>query len=204
MPESDDFFDDLENEAKDAPKPTASLDAVNALGQEAVKLQIEIERVERNLSELKSRRYSLLSEQMPSMMDEMKVPFIGIGDYRLDCVTHYKANIAADDPEEKREAAFKWVEDAGGGDVINNVVTVAFPKELASEAAELAKDLTRRFDNRRGEVQISVEKKVPWNRLTKWLREFVEAPPKRGEKKLAVPLELLNASVGRVVKIKEV
>lgn len=204
MPENDDFFNDLESEAKDAPKPKASLDAVHAMGKAAVELQRRIEAGEALLKTLKTERYKLLNEQMPSMMDDMKVPSIVISDYKLDCTTYYKANIAADDPEEKRSAAFAWVEAAGGGDIINNVVTVAFPKEMADEAILFSEEIKKRFDNRKDEIKIQLDKKVPWNRLTSWLKDFVETPPKRGETKLPVPLELLNATIGRLVKIKEV
>lgn len=201
---SDDFFDDLESEAESAPKPAgASLDAVRAMGEEAADLQSRIERGEALLKELKTKRYKLLNEQMPATMDELQVPYVAIGDYEMRVQSYYKANIAADDPPEKRDAAFQWVEEAGGGDIIANTVTVAFPREDAEAAAEFAEEVSRRFHNHPG-IQVKRERSVPWNRLTSWLKEYVEWSPPRGVQKLPVPLDLLNATIGRVVKIKGV
>ena len=193
----------METEAESAPKPTASLESVREMGQTAAKLEAQITAHERELKEMKTKRYALLNKDMPSVMDEMQVPRITISGYELSCINYYKANIASEDPPEKREQAFDWVEAAGGGDIISNVVTVAFPKEEAEEAVLFAQEIQQRFHNKQG-IQIKRERAVPWNRLTSWLKEYVETPPKKDEKKLPVPLDLLNATIGRIVKIKEV
>lgn len=181
----------------------ASADAVRALGQKAATLQSRIEKGEKLLKDLKSQRYAILNEQMPSMMDEVKMPYIGVDGYHMEVVSYYKAKIAADDPEEKREAAFSWVEEAGGGDIINNVVTVAFPKEDAAEAEEFEEFVRKKFHNHPS-IAVKREKSVPWNRLTSWLKDYVTTPPRRDEKKLPVPLDLLNATLGRIVQIKPI
>lgn len=200
---SDNLFDDLQSEAESAPKPTGGLEAIRAMGAEVAALTRDIEELEAQLKEKKVRRYKLTAEQMPAVMDDAKVPEIVVDGVKLKAETKYKANIAADDPPEKREAAFEWVTEAGGGDIINNTVTVAFPKELNDEAAELFEELKRRFDNQPA-IEVVRERKVPWNRLTSWLKEYVETPPRPGHPKLAIPLELLNATIGRIVTIKPV
>lgn len=200
----EDFFDDLEKEAETAPKAAAAtLDAVRAMGVEAARLERDITQHETALKKLKTRRYDLLNKEMPSTMDDLKVPSLTVEGYKMDCGSYYKANIAADDPPEKREAAFEWVDEAGGGDIISNTVTVAFPREMSEEAKEFAEEIANRFHNHPS-IEVVRERKVPWNRLTSWLRDYVETPPVRGKSKLSVPLDLLNATIGRVVKIKEV
>lgn len=201
----DELFDELEAEAEATPEtPTEkSLETVRAMGVEAAEIESRIRRGEELLSKLKSRRWELLNKEMPAMMDDLRVPYVAVDSFHLEVVDYYKASIAADDPEEKRDAAFAWLEQAGGGDIVNNVVSVYFPREDADMARELQEELSSRFHNHQG-IQISRERKVPWNRLTSWLKDYVRTPPKRGETKLAVPLELLNATLGRIVKIKDV
>jgi hypothetical protein len=196
-------FDELQAEAEAEPKPKPTLDAIRAMAQRGAKIESEIASIESRLSVLKTERYNLLNKELPAVMDDARVSNITVDGYKFECDSYYKANIAADDPEAKREAAFAWVEEAGGGDIIANTVTVAFPKELAKDAAEFARETRARFDNRR-EVEVRQEKKVPWNRLTSWLREYVESPPKPDKPKLPIPLDNLNATIGRVVKIKPV
>lgn len=202
--QDDDFFNDLESEAEDAPLPSEkSLDSVRLMAKAAAELQSRIERGEQLLSELKKQRYEILERQMPSLMDDLHVPYTAVDGYHMEVVDYYKASIAADDPEDKRESAFKWLESAGGGDIVNNVVTVAFPKEDAEDAAEFEEFVRKKYHNHPS-IQVKREKKVPWNRLTSWLKDYVRTPPKRGESKLPVPLDLLNATLGRIVKIKPV
>lgn len=198
-----DFFDELSAEAEEAPKPKPTLDSIRAMAEAAAKLQSQIESYESKLSELKTKRYKLLNAELPAVMDEARVPSITVDGYEFECKSYYKANIAADDPDEKRQRALTWIEDAGGGDIIANTVTIAFPKELSKDAREFAVEVRRRFDNRK-EIEVREEKKVPWQRLTSWLRAYVEEPPSREKPKLPVPLEDLNATIGRVVKIKGV
>lgn len=201
---SDDFFDEMQSEAEVAPKPgEASLDLVRKMGAKAAELEARINKGQALLSELKTERYKILNEQMPAMMDELQVGKIEVGGYELKATSYYKANIATDDPPEQREKAFGWVEEAGGGDIIANTVTVAFPKEEAEMAAEFVEEVAKKFHNHPS-IEVKRERSVPWNRLTSWLKSYVETPPVKGQKKLPIPLEILNATVGRVVKIKEV
>lgn len=199
------MFDELEAEAEATPEvpSEASAEAVRVLAQKAATLEARIERGEKLLKELKSERYQILNEQMPTMMDEVKMPYIGVDGYHMEVISYYKANIAADDPPEQRDRAFTWVELAGGGDIINNTVTVAFPKEMSDEAREFFEATVKKFHNH-PEIQVVREKKVPWNRLTSWLKDYVTTPPVPGKTKLAIPLEDLNATLGRIVKIKPI
>ena len=113
-----------------------------------------------------------------------------------------KANIAADDPEEQRDQAFKWVEENGGAEIIKNVVSVAFPKDNAEDARLFFEETQKRFDNQRS-ILVKNEKSTPWGTLTKWLKEYIQTPPKAGEIKSPVPVEILNATIGMIVRIKK-
>jgi hypothetical protein len=181
--------------------PKASLEAVRAMGVQAAELQRRIVKGEELLAKLKTERYTLLNEQMPSMMDDLKVKQIEVDDFLMKVEPYYKAAIKKDDPPEQREAAFKWLEKNEGGDIIKYAVEIEFPTESQDQALELFNDLKRRFGNRK-DVNVTMQKDVPWSRLTSWLRHLVESPTDKKRKRPAIPLDLLNATLGRIVKIK--
>jgi hypothetical protein len=103
---------------------------------------------------------------------------------------YYRANIAADWPEEQRALAFKWLDDNGHGDLIKTDLTISFPREQRSKAIELQKFLTSKG------FTVSVGQVVHWATLTSWLKEMIE------KHKIIPPLETLGATVGQVVKLK--
>lgn len=200
-----DFLSEMEAEAASLPvaeKPEASLHVVQNMAQKAVKLQREIDEYEEKTKKLKTELYELRTKSLPTDMLELKLPLLEIDGYKVECKPYYKANIAAEDPEEKRARAFAFVEENDGGGIINNTVTVAFPKENYDEAQKFFTEVRTRFDNQR-EIEVVLEKKVPWNRLTKWLKEFVERKPLPGETKPPIPLDDLNATVGHIVEVKK-
>jgi hypothetical protein len=205
LADKDDFFSELEAEASKASElpatTTVTLDQVHSMGREAANLQRRIETGEKLISQLKQDRYKLLNETMPQAMDELKVKKIDVDGYVLSVGPYFKAAIKVDDPEEQRERAFQWVEKEGGGDIIKSQVVVDFPKEMLDRAEELALELTKRYHNYES-ISVTVARSVPWATLTSWLKGWWESPPKKGKKKSPIPLEDLNATVGRVVAIK--
>jgi hypothetical protein len=190
-----DFLSELEAEAEAASKlpvsgTTRTLDDVHKMGASATSLQKRIE-----------ERYKLLNEDMPAAMDELKVKNIDVDGYVLSCGPYFKAAIKVDDPPEQQDRAFAWVEKEGGGDIIKSQVIVDFPKEMLETAQELAKELSERYHNQEG-IGVIVKRAVPWATLTSWLKEWWLSVPPKGKKKSPIPLEDLNATVGRIVTIK--
>lgn len=112
--------------------------------------------------------------------------------YTAELKPYYKANIAADWDDERRQRAFDWLEHNGDGDIIKRVITIELGRGSEKKAAAVRKALTKlKVD------EFTTEKMdVPWTTLTAWLREQIE---KRGR---VVPLDTLGASVGQVVKVE--
>lgn len=108
---------------------------------------------------------------------------------------YYKANISAEWPQERQNAAFDWLEENGHGDLIKTVVII----ELGRGEIKLLKALSKALLKIKGITpdQVMVRKAVPWNSLTGWLKEQIEKYKRRP------PLDVLGATVGQVVDVKQ-
>ena len=93
-------------------------------------------------------------------------------------------------PEESGPG-FTWLEDNGHGDIIKRVFTIKLPMDREDMADKLKKFLEKHV------YVWEVKETVPWSTLTAFVKEQVE----KGE---SVPLDILGAFVGEIVKIKPV
>lgn len=113
--------------------------------------------------------------------------------FTAERAAYYRANIAASWPEEKREAAFKWLESNGGGDLIKCEISVFIPnkqkktKQMRNAVLAVVKKL---------KLEHSISLAVHASTLTAFVRESVE------KRKKVPPLELLGADVGDIVRLK--
>lgn len=112
--------------------------------------------------------------------------------YEAEIKPYYRANIAADWPDEKRRAAFYLLDSRGAGDLVRAVVSVTFGKRELERARSLETEL--RVMGLEPEVKMT----VPWATLTAWLREEVEV------RKSVPPLDVIGGTVGRRVTLKAV
>lgn len=108
-------------------------------------------------------------------------------------VPYYSANIAAGWELERKKAAFKWLTDNKFGDLIKTEISLTFNREDHDKAQivfnELTSDKTLNAD-----MKESVNSKT----LTAWLKEQIE------KYNNVPPLDIIGASVGNIVKLKEV
>jgi hypothetical protein len=180
---------------EDADRPLAEdkLERLRAYGGILVQQKLRIAELEEQLKEQKQKFNKLVHEEVPSLFMEVGVDRVGIPELGYDVVMkdYYHANIAADWPDDRREAAFTWLEREGHGDIIRLIVSVQFGREEYNKAM-LCYDLLKKSG-----LQPTLQKSVPWNTLTAWLREQVERYAR------LPPLELLGATVGKIVKLVE-
>ena len=158
---------------------------------EATKADLEQRRKDANIALQK-----LYFKELPDMFDELGIPEIALapeGNHpgvKAKAKPYYRANIAADWPDEKRKAAFEWLVGNGDGDLIKTEVVTAFPRgayELAVSYAEQA---------RANGLTVAVKESIPHATLTSWLKESIE---KHG---VMPPLDTIGGTVGRVVEVK--
>lgn len=173
--------------------------------QRAQQLVAELRDIDQQLADLADRKRALdersLAIRTKNLVDLLsqigvkKLTVEAAGNappYTAELKPYYKANIAADWDDERRQRAFDWLEQNGDGDIIKRVITVELGRGSEKKAAAVRKALTKL----KVDEFVSEKMDVPWGTLTAWLKEQIE---KRGR---VVPLETLGASVGQVVKVE--
>lgn len=197
-----------------------SLERVRVILRTARDKDREVNDLETRLKEVKAQVLELKQKTLPDLYDEVGIDNLGLpaeGNlpaYDCKLENFYHANISADWEEEKRQAAFSYLDDltvaevipgkknkdgspatrqvsANAGDLIKTTYTVLLPRGNRKKALDVEKALQKLG------VDIVSKLEVPWNTLTAWVKEQVE-------KHNTTPnLEVLGATVGRVVKLKE-
>lgn len=210
----------------DSPDPTPPSDKlreIQAMGRELHTLQSEIEAIETDLKSKKSQATVIVHKKLPDLLGELHLDRLGLTDVEADIVAenYYKANISAEWDEDRRERAFKWLEDNGFGSLVKHEVTYSFRKGEENKAhwlTSLIEQATLKRADRLAQVAKDegrdlgpedtwdipapvVRKNVPHSTLTSLVRSQTELPADNPSKKI-LPLEILGAVVGRIVKIK--
>lgn len=157
----------------------------------------EILDTEARLKTLKEEQVTRLQKDLPDLFDEANIDKLGLPaegnlpayDCKLD--PYYHASISADWPEEKRTLAFDYLAGAGAEDLVKSLIIIALPRGERKTAKKVEAGLEK------AGVPYVTKLDVPWNTLTAWVKEQVE------KNKTLPKLDLIGATVGRVVKLKE-
>lgn len=182
--------------------PAELLQKGRAYAMEFATIDHEIETLEARVEELKVKRRNLAEVVLPNFfegilqMDSIGLPEVGDNGVDVRIESFYHANIAKDWPEEQRERAFKYLEELDCEDVISVDVKFSFVRGEYEKAREL-QDFVRRNWPGANEYPPTLEKSVPWNTLTKVVRELMEDTSRK------IDLSILGARAGRVAKIKK-
>lgn len=170
------------------------LDALRAKGVEYAALDAEINKLEETVKEKKRKLLNISMKEMPDLFDEAGADSIGLPDMGLDLKLkpYYHASIKEEDPN--RQAAYDWLIANGHGELIKTVVSVQFSKDELEQAYWFL-EVVNFFLKLQGLERVgSIKMGVLWQTLTAFVKEQVEA-------QVPLPLELLGATIGRVVKI---
>lgn len=201
----------------DAPSEGESRD-LTTMGRELFMVDSNISALESQLEAAKVRRKELTEKELPDYMMKVGQDLIGLPEFGVDLELdyYYHANIAADWEPEKRQTAFDYLASLGEEDMIKAEFTILFPKYMLPVARWLAEQVKKLKPKMEISEEVGSGKKrtvrkvmrtvdipeavvglsVPWNTLTAWLKRRLQA----GEE---VDLDVLGATVGRIVKIKE-
>ena len=159
--------------------------------------KLEIQNIEERLAQAKERYRTLERQELPDLMAEAGMPKMTIAAegnlpaFEIKVKPFARANIAANWPEEKRQAAFDWLESNGHGDLIKTCITIDIPKEQHADAVDLLQKLQTMG------YRPNAEETVHFMTLSKWLKECIG-------KGLIVPLDIVGGEVGMECSIKEV
>lgn len=171
------------------PAPGGHLtDRVRVLAEDLATTEDLIAKTEERLRDLNDRRNTLAHRELPDAMDEAGIDHVGLSDMGVDLVLRpfYKANI----PRARQAEAFAWLEENGHGDLIKVTVSVDYERGELEDARLLVEELSHKG------ISAFLTQGVHWQTLTAFVREQVEA----GE---PLPLDLLGAMVGRVVRVQQ-
>lgn len=190
---SADILEEAEADAS-APPPQDKLDKITELMGELRDIEVALTDIEERRSKLSERKRQILEKDLVDAMDGAKVKNMtldatgNLPSLKVECGAYYHANIAADWPEEKRKKSFAWIDRYHPG-MLRSTITVSCGKGTRAQQKKIMA-LAAKL-----KMPASCEFGVPWNTLTAFVREQIE------EEKRTPPLDLLGATVGRVVKI---
>jgi hypothetical protein len=192
----DDFLDELASEAAQVTRaPTAEeSQKLTELGREVAEVDRRIERGEQLLSELKERRHTILHREMVDLMTQFGQDKIGLSEDNVDLVLEpfYHASLPKDDPQ----PGLDWLIENNHGDLIKATLVVTMDRRDFEHMAPMGEAI-QAFAKEAGiEVKTERSLSVHWATLKSFVREQVE-------KGVALPLDILGATVGQVVKIKK-
>lgn len=195
MPDAD-LMNDLAAEAEAAAaseaNPPDALEYVQKLGSEVNSIDARLAKWEIVADELKKRKNEILSRVLPDFMDEKRIEDFSVDGKKFEVKPYFKASIPSDDPD----PGHNWLEEHGYGDIIKNTIVITLPKDSEDMAKEIEDTIRQRYQ------QAVVERKraVPWASLTSWLKELWTS---EDPEKVLPPLDIMGATVGRVVKVSE-
>lgn len=169
------------------------LGRIRALAAQVLDLDVEIADLEHTLKERKAARHEIVGRRLVDLMDDPESPVeeLTVRGTAFKADDYFHASIK----EDNRDAAHDWLEANDYGALIKYAVVVTFPKDSQEQAAALARYARERYQ----EAEVEITRGVPWKRLTSWLKEHYEGRGEEGWQ--APPLDLLGATVGRVVKL---
>jgi hypothetical protein len=174
----------------DQQTPADILAKIEQLGTELYDLQSEIEQLEERIAEKKKLFTRISQNDLVALFVEARVDTIGLPDRNTDIVLAPWVN--AKIPEDKKDEAFNWLTENGHGGIIKTEVSISLGKDSVETAKEIADYLRMRYQ----EYETTLEQKVHAATLT----SFIKGQLQEG---IVVPLELLGASAGSVVKFKK-
>jgi hypothetical protein len=160
-------------------------------------LQLEISDAENALKEKRASLNDLERKVLPDLFSVAGITSLtleangNMPAYEAERSPYYRANIAANWPDEKRQEAFDWLEKNGGGDLIKAEIIITLPRK----SEKLRKSVLAALKKLKL-PDVEVDLAVPWSSLTSFVRECYE------KRKIKPPLDKLGADVGEIVRLK--
>lgn len=173
------------------PEQNDALVEVRNMARAMRDLALEIKSLEELMASKQKLLTQLSTKDLPDLFDQHHIRSIGLDAegnepaYDVVAQPYYKAVL----PKEE-DAGLRWLEEEGHGDMIRRSYTVNLNKDSQKEAAALRKFLEKH------DMAFDEKETVPWTTLTAFVKEQIEKRHK------TPPLEILGATVGRVVKLK--
>lgn len=176
--------------------PKDKLDHIRALAKGLRGLIQQIADTQATLKAYNTRKYDLEMKELPDLFGECNITTISIGAdgnapaVDLTASPYYKAVLPKDAEDNVLPAGLEWLEKNKHGDLIKQVYTIPFAMDNVKQTKLLKAFL------KKNKIGYEVKKTVPWTTLTAFVKEMIEKRHK------ALPLEILGATVGKIVRMK--
>ena len=196
MDDQTDLMSDLAAETADAAaseeSPPDALEFVQKLGAEVNQIDERLTKWGLIAAELTKRKNDILGRLLPDFMDEKKIEDFSVDGKKFEVKPYFKASIPSDNPDPGHD----WLEAHDAGDLIKNTIVITLPKDSEQMAKEIEDTIRQRYQ----EAIVERKRAVPWATLTSWLKELWL---KEDPEKVLPPLDIMGATVGRIVKVSE-
>lgn len=179
-----DYFEDMpQPEETDA----ATLERLSTLAQNARTLESEIHAAEVALEEQKGKLNKILTERIPSVMDSL-----GMESFKLQdgAEISVKDDVKCQLSEERKPAAFAWLEERNYDGIIKTIVAVSFGKGEMEKAKQALKLLSE------GGFFAELDRSIHASTLKAFVKERLEAAEPD------FPLNTFGVFEYRIAKIK--
>jgi chemotaxis protein histidine kinase CheA len=176
--------------------PEDRLEAVRAAVNEVIFAKSRQQELEERLSEVKQNIQDLTKLRLPELMDLAGTPKTTLAAkgnlpaMTVEVKPGFSANIAAAWEDDRKEAAYNWLEKSGNGTIIKTEIVVVFDKTDHKKALTLVRELRKR------KMPVVIRNSVHAQTLTAWLKDQVTRVKKMP------PLEVIGGHVYREAKIK--
>mgnify|MGYP003629918262 CR=1 FL=1 len=164
---------------------TDSTKALSNLVRQLEGVVSDIDEVEEHLKRLKQEQRRLSMEAIPSLMDEMDVSRLDVGEVTISLKPFVSASI----PKDRKREAFEWLRDHGLDDIIKNDVILSFGRGEDDTASTVMLDLENKG--------FHPESKTHIHAMT--LKAFVKERVENGK---PIDLDLFGAFVAKTADIK--
>jgi hypothetical protein len=172
------------------------LETIKRLATAARVTEAKLREARQVVKDLEKKLDKILSRDLPEIMDQAGVPVLTVAamgnmsGYTVQVKTMYSANIAAGWDQERRRAAFDWLETHGHGSLIKTDVITTFSREDREQVSGFVKVLDQEG------LTFNVKETVPFQTLTAWLKEMVQSGN-------TPPLDTIGGYIERQAVIKD-
>ena len=164
---------------------TDSTKALSNLVRQLETVDTDIEKMEEHLKTLKQERKRLAMDAIPTLMEEMNVNRIDVGDVTVSVKPFVSASI----PPDRKQEAYDWLRDNGLDDIIKNDVVLSFGRGEDESANKVMLDLENKG--------FHPESKTHIHAMT--LKAFVKERVESGK---PIDLDMFGAFVAQTASIK--
>ncbi len=174
------------------------LGLVVALAEEQVRLQQAADVLEEKLKKVYERSKTIAHKELPDAMDAAGTDHIGLPDMGFDVKLKpwYDGVLPKKDEPAQRQAALDWLVSNDHGDLIKTNINILFGRHENNVAIATFEMIKQYLVEQGLNNPVFLNEDIHHMTYKAFLREQTEAG-------IVLPLDVLNATVGRVAKIEE-